>query len=150
MGRKVLIILLAAVALGIPVLVSSGCGSSAGAAPQPSLSPMEQPRLVNLSDFALLGKRPTHVWLHLDQSQRVRIVFLAERRVKACSLWHVASSDGSLTKAEQVPLEGGTPHTNGGSQVSYWFGSAALEPGYYRLDLEGSGRIITLIVDRRR
>jgi hypothetical protein len=150
MGRRVLIIALAAATLIVPALLGSGCGSPADAAPQPSFSPVEQPRLANLGDFALLGERPMHIWLHLDKSQRVRIAFLAERRVKSCTLWHVAPSDGSLAKAEQMPLEGGTPHANGGPEVAYWFGSASLAPGYYRLDLEGRGRIISLVIDRRR
>jgi len=149
MVRRILVIALVAVAFsGVPFL-ASGCGTGRAVA-QPSLSPMERPRLVNLGDFALLGDRPTRVWVRLEHSQRVRIVFISERRVKSCSLWRVANADGSLVTPEQVPLEGGRPHDNSGTEVIYWYGSPSLDPGYYRVELMGRGRIGSLIVDERR
>ena len=146
--RRLLVMVTLAVALGLMPLFSSACGTGKAEA-QPSLSPLEQPRLLNLGDFALLKARPTRILLHVDQAQRLRIAFLAEQAVKSCSLWHVAASDGSLVTPEQVPLEGGQPHGSG-LPISYWFGTQSLAAGYYRLDLSGHGRIATLIVDRRR
>jgi hypothetical protein len=149
MKRKVLAIVFVAVLLSVAPFLASGCGTGKAVA-QPSLSPMEQPRLVNLGDFALLGDRPTRIWVHLEQTQPLRIVVISERRVKSCSLSRVAGADGSLVTPVPVALEGGRPHGNSGTEVISWFGSPSLDPGYYRIELTGRGRIMSLIVDRRR
>ena len=147
--RRTLTVVLVVIALGAACLLTSGCASGEAAA-EPSLSPMEMPRLVNLSDFALLPDRPTQIRLHIVAPQRIRVVFISRRLVESCSLWRVASPDGSLLTPVRVPLEGGNPHANSGTHVIYWFGSPSLGPGYYRIDLTGRGRILNLIVDRRR
>ena len=149
MKRKGLVAVLAAVALGLVPFVASTCGGSRAVA-QPSSSPqVPLSQLLNIGDFSLAVGRPVHVLLHVSESQRLSIFVTADRRIASCKLWHVAAADGSLVALKGVALDGGSPHTNGGPEVSYWFGSPSLDSGYYRLDVAGRGHISYLAVQRR-
>ena len=137
-----------AVALGLVPIVASACGGSRAVA-QPRDSPqVPTSRLLSISDFSLARGRPAHVLLHVSESQRLSIFVTADRRIASCKLWHVGAADGSLVAVKGVALDGGSPHTNGGPEVSYWFGSPSLDQGYYRLDVAGRGHIGYLVVQR--
>jgi hypothetical protein len=146
--RKGLVVVLVAVALGLVSFVASACGESKAVA-QPSSSPrVPTSQLLSISDFSLARSRPAHALLHVSESQRLSIFVTADRRIASCKLWHVATADGSTVALKGVVLDGGSPHTNGGPEVSYWFGSPSLDPGYYRLDVAGRGHISYLVVQR--
>jgi hypothetical protein len=147
-GRKGLARVLVAVALGLLPLVASACGEGRAVA-QPSQSPHVPSQLLSIGDFSLARGRPTHAMLHLSQSQRLSIFVTADQPITSCKLWHVAAADGRLVTVGRMALDGGSPHTNGGPEVSYWFGSPSLDPGYYRLDVAGRGHISFLVVQRR-
>jgi hypothetical protein len=148
MVRRGLVTVFVAVALGGVLLLASGCGESKAVA-QPSFSPAAQPQLLDIGDFSLLRGRPARTMLHVSESQPLSIFIIAKRPIASCKLSHVAAADGSLVAAQGMPLEGGAPHTNGGPDVTYWFGSPSLDAGYYRLDLSGSGRVMSLLVKQR-
>ncbi len=148
MRRKGLAVVLVAVALGLVSVVASACGESRAVA-QPSSSPqVPTSRLLSISDFSLARGRPAHALLHVSVSQRLSIFVNADRRIASCKLWRVGAANGSPVAFRAVALDGGSPHTNGGPEVSYWFGSPALDPGYYRLDVAGQGHIGYLVVQR--
>ena len=149
MRCKGLALVLVAVALGLVSLVAPACGEKT-AATQPSSSPqVPTSRLLSISDFSLVGGRPAHALLHVSEPQRLSVFVTADRRIASCRLWHVGTADGSPVSLERVALDGGSPHTNGGPEVTYWFGSPSLDLGYYRLDLAGRGHISFLVVQRR-
>jgi hypothetical protein len=143
MGHRGLVVVLVAVVLGLVPFVSSACGESK-AALQPSFSPAAQPRLLDIGPFSLLGGRPTRVMLHATKSHPLRVLILADRRLDSVTLRRVADADGSLVSPVQVPLRG-SPHASGG-QTAYGLTAEPVEPGYYRLDLRGRGRVSSLAV----
>jgi hypothetical protein len=108
---------------------------------------MAEPSLLDIGDVALLKSRPAHILLHVDSAQGLRVFILAERPLSSHSLRRVAAADGTLIDPEPVPLEGG-PHASG-AETSYALLTAEpVPPGYYRLDLAGEGRIVSLVVER--
>jgi hypothetical protein len=142
-ARKGLTVVLVAVVLGLLPLVASACGESKAVA-QPSSSPATQPRLVDIGPFSLLSGRSTRVMLHATKSHPLRVFVLADRQLDSITLRHVGDTDGSLVPPEAVPLQG-SPHASG-KQTVYGLTTEPIEPGYYRLDLRGRGRILSLAV----
>ena len=145
MARKVLVIVLVVVALGVLPLAVSDCGDRGVA--QASAVDAAQPRLLDIGDFSLLKGRPTRVMLHATTSHPLRIIILAERPLDSITLLRVAAADGSQVAHVAVTLRG-SPHTSGG-QTAYGLTAGPIETGYYRLDLVGRGRIGSLAVQDR-
>ena len=141
-GKRVAVVLAVAV-LGLVPFVASACDESKAVA-QPSFSPAAQPRLLDIGPFSLLGGEATGVMLHATKSEPLRVVILADRELDAIALWRVAGADGSLVTPVAVPLQG-SPHSSG-KQTAYALTSEPVEPGYYRLDLSGRGRVSSLSV----
>jgi hypothetical protein len=142
-ARKGLTVGLVAVVLGLLALVASNCGESKAVA-QPSFSPAAQPRLVDIGLFSLLSGRPTRVMLYATKSHPLRVFVLADRQLDSIPLRHVADTDGSLVSPEAVPLQG-SPRASGKQTVN-GLTTEPIEPGYYRLDLRGRGRVSSLAV----
>jgi hypothetical protein len=134
---------LVAIVLGLVPFIASACGESKAAA-QPSFSPAAQPRLLDIGPFSLLGGRATRVMLHATKSEPLRVVILADRVLDSIALRRVADADGGLVTPVAVPLQG-SPHATG-KQTAYGLTSEPIEPGYYRLDLSGRGRVSSLSV----
>ena len=82
--------------------------------------------------------------LHATRSEPLRVVILADRELDSIALRRVAGADGSLVTPLAVPLQG-SPHTSG-KQTAYGLTTKPIEPGYYRLDLSGRGRVSSLSV----
>ena len=143
MGRKGLIIMLAALALGVLPLVSSGCGEDKADA-QSTSSYTAYPRLLNIGDFSLLKGRPTHALIQATKTHPLRIFILADRPLDSITLRRMAAPDGHIVTPETVPLKGG-PHGVDGPTV-YGLSTPAIEPGFFRLDLRGRGRVQSLVV----
>ena len=143
MGRRGLVILLAAVVLGLVPFAAAACGESKAVA-QPSFSPAAQPRLLDIGPFSLLAGRPTRVMLHATKSHPLRVFVLADRQLDSIILRRVAGSGGSFVSPHVVPLQG-SPHALG-KQTVYGLTSGSIAPGYYRLDLRGRGRVSSLAV----
>jgi hypothetical protein len=143
MAGKRLAVVLVAVVLSLVPFVASACGESKAVA-QPSYSPATQPRLLDIGPFSLLGGTPTRVMLHATQAHPLRVVILADRQLDSIALHRVADADGSLVTAVVVPLRG-SPHASG-KQTAYGLTTEPVEPGYYRLDLSGRGRVSSLSV----
>ena len=143
MRRKGLIVVFVAVVLGLVPFVASACGESKAVA-QPSFSPAAQPRLLDIGPFSLLGGRPTRVMLHATKSHPLRVFILADRQLDSIALRGVAGADGNLVTPVAVPLRG-SPHASG-KQTVYGLTAEPIEPGYYRLDLSGRGRVSSLAV----
>jgi hypothetical protein len=141
-GKRVALVLVVAV-LGLVPFVASACGESKASA-QPSFSPAAQPRLLDIGPFALLGGQAMRVMLHATKSEPLRIVILADRELDAIALHRVADADGKLVTPVAVPLQG-SPHASG-KQAAYALTTEPVEPGYYRLDLSGRGRVSSLSV----
>lgn len=141
-GKRVALVLVVAV-LGLVPFVASACGESKAAA-QVSFSPAAQPRLLDIGPFSLLGGQATRVMIHATRSEPLRIVILADRELDSIALRRVAAADGSLVTPVAVPLQG-SPHTSG-KQTAYGLTTESVEPGYYRLDLSGRGRVSSLSV----
>jgi hypothetical protein len=140
MGRKVLIIVFAAVALGVLPLVGSACGAVA----QSSSSDTQEPRLLNIGDFSLLNGRPTHALVQATKSHPLKIFILADQPLDSITLRRMAAADGSIVTPETVPLKG-APHALDGQTV-YSLTTQPIEPGYFRLDLLGRGRVQSLVI----
>jgi hypothetical protein len=134
---------LVAVVLGLVPFVASACGESKAVA-QPSFSPAAQPRLLDIGPFSLLGGRATRVMLHAAKSHALRVFILADRHLDSIALHRVADADGNLVTPVAVPLQG-SPHASG-KQTVYGFIAEPIEPGYYRLDVSGRGRVLSLAV----
>ena len=143
MARKVLVIALVALALGILPLVVSACGGDKGVA-QASAVDAAQPRLLDIGDFSLLPGRATHSLFHATKSHALRIFILADRPLDSVKLRRMANDDGSLATPAFVPLKG-SPHDLDGQTV-YGLTTPSIEPGYFRLDLLGRGRVQSLAV----
>jgi hypothetical protein len=143
MLRRGLAIVFVAVALGVLPFFASSCAESKAVA-QPSFSPAAQPRLVDIGPFSLLSGRSTRVMLHATKSHPLRIFLLADRQLGSITLRRVAVADGSLVSPEAVPLQG-SPHASG-RQTVYGLTTEPIAPGYYRLDLRGRGRVLSLAV----
>ena len=143
MAGKRLAVVLVAVVLALVPFVASACGEGKAAA-QPSYSPASQPRLLDIGPFSLLGGTPTRVMLHATQAHPLRVVILADRQLDSIALHRVADADGSLVTPVAVPLQG-SPHASG-KQMAYGLTTGSVEPGYYRLDLSGRGRVSSLSV----
>ena len=146
MVRRGLVIVLIALALGVLPLIASACGEGEAVA-QPSFSYTTQPRLLDIGDFSLLKGRPLRVMLHATTSHALRIFILAERPLDSITLLRVAAANGSQVEHVAVTLQG-SPHTSG-KQTAYGLTAESIEPGYYRLDLVGRGRIGSLAVQDR-
>ncbi len=146
MVRRGLVIVLAAVALAVLPNLATACGESKAVA-QPSFSYVTQPRLLDIGDFSLLKGRPTRVMLHATTSHPLRIFILTDRPLDSITLLRVAAADGSQVAHVAVTLQG-SPHTSG-KQTAYGLTARSIEPGYYRLDLVGRGRIGSLAVQDR-
>ena len=143
MSRRGLVIVLVAVALGVLPLLASACGEGKAVA-QPSPSYTTQPRLLDIGDFSLIKGRPTRVMLHATTSHPLRIFILAGRPLDSITLLRVAAANGSQVAHVAVTLQG-SPHTSG-KQTRYGLTAEPIEPGYYRLDLRGRGRVSSLAV----
>ena len=143
MKRKVLVIALVAVALGILPLVGSACGEGEVVA-QPSSSYTAFPRLLDIGEFSLLNGRPMHVLVQATRTHPLRIFILADRPLDSITLGRMAGADGSMVTPETVPLKG-TPHAVDGQTV-YGLSTQPIEPGYFRLDLLGRGRVQSLAI----
>jgi hypothetical protein len=141
-GNRVALVLVVAV-LGLVPFAASACGESKAAA-QPSFSPAAQPRLLDIGPFSLLGGTPTRVMLHATQAHPLRVVILADRQLDSIALHRVADAGGSLVTPVAVPLQG-SPHASS-KQTAYGLTTESVEPGYYRLDLSGRGRVSSLSV----
>jgi hypothetical protein len=141
-GKRVALVLVVAV-LGLVPFVASACGESKAVA-QPSFSPAAQPRLLDIGPFSLLGGRATRVMLYATKSEPLRVVILADRELDSIALRRVAGADGALVTPVAVPLQG-SPHASG-KQTAYGLTTKPVEPGYYRLDLSGRGRVSSLSV----
>jgi hypothetical protein len=143
MPRKILVIVLVAVALGTLPLVVSACGGDKGAA-QASAVDAAQPRLLDIGDFSLFPGHATHSLFHATKAHPLRIVILVDRPLDLVKLRRVANDDGSLATPEAIPLKG-SPHELDGQTV-YGLTTPSVEPGYFRLDLLGRGRVQSLAV----
>jgi hypothetical protein len=143
MVRRGLAIVFVAVALGVLPFLATACGEGKAVA-QPSFSYATPPRLLDIGDFSLLGGRPTRVMLRATSSHPLTIFILAERPLDAVTLRRVAAADGSQVTHKVVPVQG-DPHASG-QQTVYGLTAEPIEPGYYRLDLLGHGRIESLAV----
>ena len=143
MARKILVIVLVAVALSNLPLVVSACGGDKGAA-QASGVDAAQPRLLDIGDFSLLPGRPTHSLFHATKSHALRIFIVADRPLDSVKLRRMANDDGSLATPEAITLKG-SPHDLDGQTV-YGLTTPSIEPGYFRLDLLGRGRVQSLAV----
>jgi hypothetical protein len=143
MGRRVLVIILAAVALGVLPLASSGCGGDKGVA-QANAVDAAEPRLLNIGDFSLLPGRATHSLFQATKAHPLHIFILADRPLDSVRLRRMANDDGSLATPEAIPLNG-SPHDLDGQTV-YALTTPSIEPGYFRLDLLGHGRVQSLAV----
>jgi hypothetical protein len=146
MVRRCLTVVAVAALLCILLLLASACGESKATA-QPSFSPVAQPSLLDIGDVALLKGRPAHGLLHLDSAQGLRILILAEQPLSSYSLRRVAGPDGATAPGEAVQLEG-SPHTSGAETAYALLSAQPVAAGYYRLDLAGVGRVISLVVER--
>jgi hypothetical protein len=143
MVRRGLVIGLVVVALGLVPFVASARGESKAVA-QPSFTPAAQPRLLDIGPFSLLAGRATRVMLHATKSHPLRVFVLADRQLDSITLRRVADADRSLVSPVAVPLQG-SPHASG-KQTAYGLTAEPVEPGYYRLDLRGRGRVLSLAV----
>ena len=143
MRRKVFVIVLVAFALGILQFVGSACGESKVVA-QPSSSYTAYPRLLDIGEFSLLNGRPMHVLVQATKTHPLRIFILADRQLDSITLRRMAAADGSMVTPETVPLKG-TPHASDGQTV-YGLSTHPVEPGYFRLDLLGRGRVLSLTI----
>jgi len=141
-GKRVALLLVVAV-LGLLPLAASACGDSTAVA-QPSFSPAAQPRLLDIGPFSLLRGQATRVMLHATKSKPLRVFILADHALDSIALRRVAAADGSLVTPVAVPLQG-SPHS-AARQTVYGLTTAPVEPGYYRLDLGGRGRVSSLAV----
>lgn len=141
-GKRLAVVLVAVVLLAVP-FIASACGESKAAA-QPSFSPAAQPRLLDIGPFSLLDGQATRVMLHATVAHTLRVVILADRELDSIVLYRVADADGSLLTPVEVPLRG-SPHASG-EQTAYALTTEPVEPGYYRLDLSGRGRVSSLSV----
>ena len=143
--RRGLLVGLVALSLVALPLLASACSRDQAAA-QPSHSPTSQVRLLEASDFSLLSARPMHLLVHVTSRQRLHVAILAEQLLDSWVLRRVAAADGSPRTPQAIRLTGGT---NGGArtELPYALYSTPLEPGYYRLELTGHGRIISIIVE---
>jgi len=141
--RRGFAVVLIAIAVGVVPYLVSACGESKAAA-QPSLSPAAQPRLLDIGGFSLIGGRPTHVLLHTTKAHPLRIFIIADRPLDSIKLRRVGADDGSIVTPEAVPLTG-SPHASDG-QTAYGLTTQAIDPGYFRLDLVGRGRVRSLAV----
>ena len=146
MVHKGLVVVFVAIALVTLPLLGSACGEGKAVA-QPSFSYVTQPRLLDIGPFSLLKGRPTRVMLHATTSHPLRIFILTERPLDSVTLLRVAAADGSQVKHEAVPVQG-SPRASG-KQTAYGLTAEPIEPGYYRLDLLGRGRIESLAVQDR-
>jgi len=143
MGRKVLVIALVVIALGVLPSAGSACGESKGVA-QVSSADAAQPRLLDIGDFSLLQGQPTHALFHAVKAHPLRIFILADRPLNSVKLRRMAADDGSIVTPEEVPLKG-SPHDLDGQTV-YALTTPSIEPGYFRLNLLGRGRVQSLAV----
>jgi hypothetical protein len=143
MVRRSLAVVLVGIVLGLLPLLASACGESRAVA-QPSFSPAGQPRLLDVGGFSLLGGRPMRVMLHAANTHPLRVFILADHRLDAITLRRVAAADGSLVTPVVVSLQG-SPQASG-KQTVYGLTAEPIEPGYYRLDLRGRGRVSSLAV----
>jgi hypothetical protein len=143
MGRRVIIVTFAAVSLAVMSLIGSACGGDKAIA-QPSSSVVAEPRLLDIGDFSLMEKRPTHVLLHVTKAHPLRILILADQALDSISLRRMAAADGSVVPPETVRLKG-SPHNLDGQTV-YALTTRSIESGYLRLDLLGHGRVQSLAV----
>jgi hypothetical protein len=144
MGRKVLVVVLVAGALGVLALSVSACGAGREAAAQASSADAALPRLLDIGDFSLLRGRATHSLFRATNVHPLRIFILADRPLDSVKLRRMANDDGSLATPEAIPLSG-SPHDLDGQTV-YGLTTPSVEPGYFRLDLRGRGRVQSLAV----
>ena len=143
LGRRVLIIVFVAVALGVLPLVASACGEGKAVA-QSTSSDAAEPRLLDIGDFSQLEGRPTHVLLHATTAHPLRIFILSDQPLDSITLRRMAADDGSIVTPEAVPLKG-SPHAVDGQTV-YGLTTQSIDPGYFRLDLLGRSRVQSLAV----
>ena len=143
MSRKVVILVLVAVSLAALPLTASACGGNKGVA-QASPSLVAVPMLLDIGDFSLLHGRPTHTLIHATKAHPLRIYIIADRPLDSVKLRRMANGDGSLATPEAIPLQG-SPHDVDG-QTLYALITPQVEPGYFRLDLLGRGRVQSLAV----
>jgi hypothetical protein len=129
--------------LGALPLTVSSCGGNKGVA-QASPSLAAVPMLLDIGDFSLLRGRPAHTLFHATKAHPLRIYIIANRPLDSVKLRRMANDDGSLATAKAIPLQG-SPHDVDG-QTLYALITPQVEPGYFRLDLLGRGRVQSLAV----
>lgn len=142
MGRKVVIVVFIAVVLGMLPLAAAACGESKVVA-QPTFNVV--PRLVELGPFSLISGQATHVMIHATKSHPLRIVIFADQKLHSIALYRVARADGGLVTPQVAMRLRGTPHTQSNT-TAYGLTTSSVQPGFYRLDLLGPGRVSTLAV----
>ena len=145
MRRRLTVLTVALLVAALP-LVAAACGESK-AAPQPSFSYGGQPRLVDIGGVALISGRPARVMLHIGTAQGLRIFIDAEHPLRSHVLRKVDAQDGSSITPQDIPLQG-SAHSLGNTTVYALLTMQPLTPGWYRLDLVGAGRLISLAIDR--
>lgn len=144
MVRRALLVAVIVGLLAVLPFVASGC-SEGKAVAQPSYSYVASPHLLDAGDFALMPGRATHFLVRVDLAQGLRILVLAEHPLRSYSLRRVAADDGTILSPQSVALQGG-PHSSGSRTAYALLTKKPVTPGYYRLDLEGKGRVSTLAV----
>jgi len=144
MGHKVLVVVLVAVVLAVLMLSATACGAGHEAPAQASSADAAQPRLLDIGDFSLLPGRATHSLFRATTAHALRIFIIADRPLASVKLRRMANDDGGPATPEPIPLTG-SPHDLDGQTV-YGLTSKTVEPGYFRLDLRGRGRVQSLAV----
>jgi len=144
--RRILVVILAMVALGaLPLGVSACGGDRAVAQASPADANMQsgrQPWLVSVHDVALVTDRPASFYFHTTSSHQLTIIIAAARPLASSTLRRIALGVGMR---EEVALTG-SPHTMNGQQVYALKAAPIRAGGYYRLSLAGRGRLLSLVV----
>ena len=136
-GRSIPVVVLL---VGIVVFAASCGGDSALTG---------RTHLADIADLTLTQDRPGHVWVCVGTEQKLRIFMITRRPLESCTLAKVAASDGSAIPVQPVSLQG-SPHSAPWGETTYALLTRdAVTPGTYRVELVGTGRITSLVVDER-